>query len=202
MWTFHAILLSICSPKYLATFALGISVLFRYTCGQSERLKAQITWVLLVSLTFILQSCSHVCIRFKCSCTLAAAICGSQCLLIVTVSSVNVPMWAVGVIGMSAVCNKYSRDATLRNCRVYVVDGRICLTVFNLKVSVRKVGLRDQVIFTWKILFNLVQKPPVPDLIESLFYVQRSRSAFDSESGTPYKGLYQQSTSRYSNRNK
>jgi len=39
MWTFHVILLSRCSPKYLATFSLGISVLFRYTCGQSERLK-------------------------------------------------------------------------------------------------------------------------------------------------------------------
>jgi len=49
-----------------------------------------------------------------------------------------------------------TKDATLRNSRVYVVDGRICLTIFNLKISVKKVGL-DQVIFTWKILFNLVK---------------------------------------------
>ena len=50
-----------------------------------------------------------------------------------------------------------TKDATLRNSRVYVVDGQISLTVFTLKVSVRKVGLKDQVIFTWKMLFNLVQ---------------------------------------------
>ena len=77
-------------------------------------------------------------------------------MLIVTVSSANVPMWAVGVIGMSAVCNKYSRDATLRNCRVYVVHGRICLTVFNLKVSVSKVGLKDQVIFNEQEIYILI----------------------------------------------
>jgi len=70
-------------------------------------------------------------------------------------------MWVVGVIGMSAVYNRqYSKgdkDATLRNSRVYLVDGRICLTMFNLKVSVRKVGLKDHVILTWEILFNFVQ---------------------------------------------
>ena len=70
-------------------------------------------------------------------------------------------MWVVGVIGMSAVYNRqYSKgdkDATLRNSRVYLVDGRICLTIFNLKVSFGKVGLVDQVIFTWNVLFNLVQ---------------------------------------------
>ena len=44
MYTFHVILLPRCSPKYVATFALGISILSRYTCGQNESLNVWITW--------------------------------------------------------------------------------------------------------------------------------------------------------------
>jgi hypothetical protein len=68
------------------------------------------------------------------------------------VSSANVPMWAVGVIGMSAVCNKNSRDATLRNSRVYVVDGRICLTVFNLTYTMMHGSTKLK--FSWRTCVN------------------------------------------------
>jgi len=91
--------------RYLASFACGVSILFRYTAEQVAVRVMNITCVDLLPLILIHQSFNQFCMRFKLLWRYFDSALGSSC--IVAVSSANVVTETFVSIGKSAVYKKY-----------------------------------------------------------------------------------------------
>ena len=75
-----------------------------------------IIWLHLLGFTSICFSCSHFSIFVICSCSNLTAVSGLVCLTSIAVSSANVSILLLVVVGMLAVYNVYSEVAVSYSC--------------------------------------------------------------------------------------
>ena len=101
--SFHVSCVSKWSPRYLTCFVCVICMPFRRMIGGIFFRSVNVIWLHLLGFAFICFSCSQFSIFMICSCSILTAVSGLVCLTSIVVSSANVNIVLLVVVGMFAV---------------------------------------------------------------------------------------------------
>ena len=100
--------MSKCIPRYLTCFVCAMWAPFSWISGVFPFLSVNVMWLHLLMFTFICLFCSQFFIFVMCFCSSVAAVSGFLCLTRMAVSSANVSILLLTVVGMPAIYSVYS----------------------------------------------------------------------------------------------
>ena len=106
--SFHVSCVSKWSPRYLTCFLCVICVPFRRMFGGIFFRSVNVIWLHILGFAFICFSCSQFSIFMICSCSILTAVSRLICLISIDVSSANVSIVLLVVVGMLALYTVYS----------------------------------------------------------------------------------------------
>ena len=108
--------MSKCIPRYLTWFVCAMWAPFSWVSDVFPFPSVNVMWLHLLVFTFICLFCSHFSISVMCSCSSGFFVSGFACLTNMAVSSANVSILLLTVVGMSAVYSVYSIGPTTIPC--------------------------------------------------------------------------------------
>ena len=103
VYCFHVSCVSKWSPRYFTCLVCITCVPFDWIFGGFRLRSVNVIWLHLLRFAFICLSCSHFSIFVVCSCSNVTAVSGLLCLTSTALSSADVSILLLVVVGMSAV---------------------------------------------------------------------------------------------------